>query len=708
MTRLRAPKLLILSSILAAVATSPSLAAKATIYRDTWGVPNIYADTQEAACFAMGYAQAEDRPQQLFDNYRVAIGTLSEVRGPGELEKDFVARVFRHAEVSKRRWKDVSPKVRACMEAFQDGVRQYFKEHPEKKSDSYFEIEPWMCVAVSRAVIWGWPLGQAGEELIAGGVSPPRIEYHGSNEMALAPSKTRDKIAMAVIDPHLGFYGPMRFYEVRMYAGDIACAGTAVVGLPLISLGHNEHISVAMTTGGPDTADVFIETINPDNPAQYRYDGTWRDGKIETIKIAVKTKDGSIDHVTQKILYTHHGPVVAQKDGKGYALALAYAEQVHLADQMYKVFLAKNVEEVRKALAMAQLMPQNVMVTCRDGDIYYQRTGRVPIRPEKYNYQRPVPGDTSETEWKGIHPTSELVQILNPKCGWMQNCNISPRVMCRNSPMTEDKYKGYIYMEPTYMGIKYGLHQRAAMAFELLDKVQDATVQDFMEIALSPQVYGVKPWQDKLRKAWEGAGAQVKSDEQLAKFVKAVLDWNHRAGQDSVGILAYKFWKDQQGTMDKLRNRIGAPPRSWLSDDAVIKMAQDGCKAMIKELGGLDVTYGEVYRCGRRGGERTAPASGGSVNGIATPRALSFGHKLNDRQRLMTGGQCAPQVVAWTDPPQSWTAAPLGQSDDPKSPHFDDQAVKLLPDRKMKNTYFKDKAALMKNLESTKELTYNK
>jgi len=689
-------------------ATGALAADKATIYRDTWGVPNIYADTEEAACYAMGYAQAEDRLEQIFNSYRRAIGRLAEVAGPREVFTDYRARLWKHAEISKKNYPKVLPEIRACMEAFQAGIKQYMKEHPDKVPDNALEIEPWMCIALGRAVIWGWPEGQAGGELMRAGIKPTPVEYHGSNEMALAPAKTKRDVPIAVIDPHLGFYGPMRFYEARIYAGKIQTAGTAVAGMPLISLGHNEYISVAMTTGGPDTADVFIETLNPDNPKQYKYDGKWRDGTLETIKIAVKTKDGKIDHVTKEVLYTHHGPVVATKDGKGYALALSYFNEIGLADQMYKVFCSKNINEVKAALAMAQLMEQNVMVTCVDGDIYYQRTGRVPIRPEGYDYTKPVPGDTSKTEWQGIHSTDDLVQILNPKCGWMQNCNISPRVMFRDSPLTEDKYKSYLYMEPMAMGIKYGLHQRAAMTFEHLDKVKNATVQQVFEIALSPEVFGVKPWQDRLKAAWDKADDDTKNDKGLAAFVKAILTWNRRAEKDSTGVLCYHFWKEQQPRTIKMFERLGSPPPAWLGDEKVIETLKTGYEKMMAEHGKIDVKYGDVFRVGRRGGKRTAPAEGGGVNGIATPRNLGFGHKLETGQRLATGGQCSPQICLMTRPPQSWTAAPLGQSDDPNSPHFDDQAIELVSNRKMKSTYFKDKPTLLKNLESKKELTYRK
>ncbi len=371
------------------------------------------------------------------------------------------------------------------------------------------------------------------------------------------------------------------------------------------------------------------------------------------------------------------------------------------------MFTSKNIADIRKALAMTQLMSQNVMVTCVDGDIYYQRTGRTPIRPDGYDYSKPVDGSTSKTEWLGIYPSSDLVQILNPACGWMQNCNVSPRVMCADSPMTQDKYKPYIYMEPTRDGFAYGLHQRAHMVYDLLNAVDHISIDDFFDIALSPQVYGAGPWQDRLRAAWSKADAKTKDDPTLAKFVQEILDWNARAEKDSTGVLPYRYFKMQlKGDDGRIGNRLGSPPRDAMTDAEIIQLAKDGCQAMLKEAGSINVKYGDVCRCGRKGGKQNAPADGGSLDAIATPRALSFREDIGNGRRMATGGQTAPEVVLMTKPPQSWTCAPLGQSDDPNSPHFDDQAIKLVSERKMKSTYFMDKEALLKNLESKTVLDY--
>jgi acyl-homoserine lactone acylase PvdQ len=245
------------------------------------------------------------------------------------------------------------------------------------------------------------------------------------------------------------------------------------------------------------------------------------------------------------------------------------------------------------------------------------------------------------------------------------------------------------------------------MTFDQLYAVDRATFEDVFELALSPQVYGVKPWQDRLRGAWEQADPQLKADENLARFIQAILTWNGRAEKDSTGILPYRYWKAQASALDReVGNRLGSPPMLWLTDKTVLQMIKDGCQAMIKEHGRIEVKYGDVYRCGRKGGKRTTPAEGGSINSISSPRALSFDQKLDHGQQLMEGGQCALQIVAMTKPPQSWTAAPLGQSDDPSSPHFDDQAIELVGKRKLKSTYFQDKSELLKHVESKKELVY--
>jgi hypothetical protein len=93
---------------------------------------------------------------------------------------------------------------------------------------------------------------------------------------------------------------------------------------------------------------------------------------------------------------------------------------------------------------------------------------------------------------------------------------------------------------------------------------------------------------------------------------------------------------------------------------------------------------------------------GGSIDGIKTPRAISFGSSDHDKTFLGHGGQTSTQVVQLTKPPHSWTLLPLGESDHVDSKHWDDQAEKLFSPGKLKPTYFLDKAELLKHVETTK------
>src|SRR5215470_107317 len=108
------------------IASAPG--GEATIYRDDYGIPHVFAPTLEAASFAIGYAQAEDRLEELLKNYRRALGTMSEAFGPASYTDDYLQHMFRHAEISREKYKEVSPKMRAVVEAFVDGVKLFMRE----------------------------------------------------------------------------------------------------------------------------------------------------------------------------------------------------------------------------------------------------------------------------------------------------------------------------------------------------------------------------------------------------------------------------------------------------------------------------------------------------------------------------------------------------------------------------------------------------
>jgi acyl-homoserine lactone acylase PvdQ len=675
-----------------------------TIIRDPFGVPNIFAKTEEGAVFGMGYAQAEDRLEQVLMQYRRCTGTMAEVFGPKYLRDDYRQRLWQHQAVAQANYGKQPAKIRAICEAYQAGIQQYMKENPHKVPAWAPKLEPWQIIALGRYIIWGWPEGDAGGDLLRGGITPDPIEPRGSNQWVVAANRTADNTPLALVDPHLSWYGQFRFYEARLYGGELAMSGVAIPGLPMSTLGHTRFCSIAMTTGGPDAADVYIETVNPNNPRQYKYDGKWRDMTIR--KEIIKVKEGEGDKVVEnsfEIAYSHHGPIVARKDGKAYAMKLPYFDQYQLAEQGYRMATAKNLDEMKKALSMFQLMEQNIMVATVQGDIFYVRNGRVPNRPKgDYNWRKPVPGDTSATEWQGIHDLADLVQSHNPWQGYLQNCNVSPEHMTFACPMTPERWKDrpYLYNPDN------PLHQRAAMTRAQLHANGKMTVADAMAIALSTAVFGADLCQQKLAAAWEKLGGKLADPNPAAKMYELVARWNRRADADSVGAIAYRYWFDELGSKAALHARAGMPPPDDIADEALVNALTTGGKKLLQQWGRLEVKYGDVYRVGRQGGKQTWPVGGGTVAGLATPRAIGFELQKDGKTYLGRGGQTSVQLVQLTNPPRSWTLLPLGQSDDPSSPHFDDQAEKLFSPGKMKPTYFLQRAELERVAESRKSLRW--
>lgn len=669
---------------------------EATLYRDEFGIPHVYAPTLESAAFATGYAQAEDRLEELLKNYRRANGTMSEVFGPGNYRNDMIARIFRHEEICREKYGQISAKSRAVIEAYQAGIKQFMKEHPEQVPAWAQEIHPWDVVALGRHIIWGWPLGEAGGDLLRAGIKPDDVSYRGSNEMLIGPSRTALKVPIAVVDPHLSWYAEFRFYQIRIYAGDFNVSGVSILGTPLPSLGHSRYCSIAMTTGAPDTSDVFEEELNPDNPRQYRRDGKWQDLVVRKTRIGVKNGD-KVDWKESEIEYSHHGPIVAHKQGKAYAMAIPYYEEVGLTDQTYATMTARNLTEMKAALAQLQLMAQNVMVATVQGDIYYVRNGRVPIRAPGTDATRPIPGSYSTNDWQGIHPFADLVQLENPPQAYMHNCNVTPFAMMKDSPLTPEKYSKHPYL---YNATRHSpRHQRGDMVTELLDAAHGVTVGSAIDIAFSPQVFRAEKWQERMKAAWTKASDADKQGD-AAEVYGLIQKWNRRSDADSEGALAFYAFKKG---LDEEITRSVEPP-SDLGDKEIFLALGKAAVWLKTNFGSLQVPYGKYFRVGREGGERTYPVGGGSVGeaGMGTPRAISF-NKVG-KEMVGRGGQTSTQIVVMTDPPESYTVVPLGVSDHKGSGHWDDQAEKLFSKSKTTPTYFMNRKELLKHVTATKVL----
>lgn len=677
-----------------------SLAEEITIYRDHFGVPHIDATTLEGAAFAAGYAQAEDRLQQMMQNYRLAAGRMAEIAGPSMLQMDYRSRMWRHDAICREKFDTLPPKLQRTSASFIEGVKHYMEQHPDALPEGQaLELESHFPIMLSRFIIWGWPEGQAAGDLRRGGIQPDPVAYRGSNQWLIAPHRTADGHAIALIDPHLSWYGPFRFYEQRMYASadDFAVSGACILGVPMPGLGHSQYASIAMTTGGPDTSDVYEETINPDNPLQYQVDGQWRDMQTRSEMIYVRGSSG-IEAKEVQFAYTHHGPVVARRGDKAYAMALPYFDEVGLMEELYNVMTAKNLDQVKQALSTRQLMPQNIMVATVDGDIFYVRTGRVPIRNHEHPLNRPVPGHLSENDYAGIHAFEDLVQITNPESGYMQNCNVSPYHLMVDSPLTPQKYAERPYL---YEATDEPAHQRGEMVKQLLHANDRFTIEEAIDLAFSPQVLGAEAWQARLAKAWSGAASDRKSGD-VKELYDLIAAWNGRSDPDSVGACAYYHFKTSlEGPASAA---VEVPDE--MTDEALLAALERAAGKLRSEHDRIDLPYGHLFRVGREGGDETYPVGGGTVRqaGMATPRAIGFVRR--GAHFVGTSGQTSTQIVVLSNPPKSYMVLPLGQSDHRDSGHWDDQAQKLFSRGQAKETFFLDREALLEHVTRTTVLEF--
>ncbi len=685
-------------------------AGKTVVYRDTWGVPHIYAPTIARGLYAMGFAQAQDRPEQILRNFLLGIGEFSSVAGPGAVPSDLRSHLFDHYGAGKRGFEAMVEPMKSEVQAFTDGINAFYDQNPTDRPAWWGErrVDPAMVLAFGRLFLYNWSIDEAYEDLIRGGVQPVwERTARGSNQFAVSPARSAEGAAILAIDPHLAWDGPSRFWEVRVHAGAIHGSGVTLPGSPYIGLGHNRNVAWAMTTGGPDTADVYeLDLRGEDDALQYLFDGEWRDLEQRQVELSVRGENG-VEVQTQPLWFSHHGPVIARKGRKAYAARISYGDLVTV-EAWRRFNLAETYEGVQEGLADSTLFPQNIMVADTSGNIYYQRTGRVPVRSADFDWSRPVNGSTSASEWQGIHPAADHLQVLNPSHGWMQNCNIPPDAMMPSSPFAENAFPDYLYAGPGHGETRGGwTNQRGARAVELLRADDSVTAAEAMAYINDVEPYGISRWIEALDMAVKAATAAATPDTEATarrqEALASILAWDRRLVADSRPALRFAAWREALEENSAEHQRIAKLIDSWYSiisgesefpinlsaaDQEFLVSAFDrGLANIIDDYEDLDATFGDRYRVGRDQDSWPLEGGGGRL-GLTTLRNIAYAPERDDHMRRGVGGQTSTQVVVLSEPPKSWITIPWGQSDRPESPHYDDQAEKLFAERKLKESWW--------------------
>ena len=684
-------------------------AGKTIVYRDTYGIPHIYAPTVEAGLYAQGWAQAQDRPTQLLMNLKIAMGELTDISGEDGLSTSLAARMFGHMRNAEGAVAAMNRQERRRITAFANGISDFYRANPDDLPAwwNHGAVTPAMVDAFGRAFLYNWSIDEAMGDLMRGGVRPDFItEQRGSNQWAVSPSRSASGHAILLIDPHLSWWGPSRFWEMRIHAGELQGSGVGLAGSPYIGLGHNADVAWAMTTGGPDTADVYQLTLDSVDGTRYAYDGEWRE--LTRHSEEFRFPDGSSRRFTWES--SHHGPIIARDGDRAYAARIAYDASTN-RNRAWEAFnFATDYRGAMDACATLSLFPQNVMVADTSGNIYYQRTGRVPVRDTAYDWSKPVDGSTSATEWQGFHPASDHLQVLNPDHGYMQNCNIPPDAMMPDSPFSLDAQPDYLFSSaahgPSFDG---WTNQRGARAIELLSQDDSVTIEEALAYAVDVAPFGLRRWLDIL----------VQAGPEPSEAFTTLSAWDGRLERTSSGALVYYYWRsalhdhplgtDIRAEVDDHYAIVEQRPPHAIEltpeqSNAVLEAWHTALARLEDHFGGQQAVWGDVFRVGRD--ELSWPVGGGGGDhlGLTTLRSMGYAEADENNQRQGNRGQTSTQVVVLSKPIQSWLYLPVGQSDRPESPHYRDQAATVFSERTLKASWWLPED-LAGHIESRTELT---
>jgi acyl-homoserine-lactone acylase len=647
---------LALAASLGGTPSPARLARSVTIYRDTYGVPHVFAKTDAGAVFGLMYAQAEDNFWQLETDYIRVLGRLAEVDGPAGLAND----VLRHAWEVERRGREHYEKapadLRALCDAFAAGLNYYLERHPETKPRLLTRFEPWYLLADELLAPAGSGITPAERRrafpvLDASSTAPATPDQNeGSNMWAVSPSRSATGHALLLINPHVGFFGGGQRYEAHLHSDQgLDVSGFAILGTAYIRSGFNRYLGWSHTNNYAQTADVYLETFDVINdPLAYRYGRQHRKAVEWTEMLRVKTAAGV---ETRQVVFrkTHHGPILGIRAGQG--LAVRSAVDGGVTAQRWAMAKARNLREFQAALARRTLTGSNTIYADVEGNIYYVHGNAIPRRSTKYDWAAAVDGADPDTDWQELHTIDELPHVLNPKSGYLQNCNSTAFLTTGgdDNPRRAD-FPAYMVPEPDT--------PRAQRSRAILSGDRRFTFTEWAQAGLDTKI-GIAA--ERLR---ELSGVD---DPALGEVVATLRSWDQVARNDSVAATLFVRWEEAR--------RAGAADPSA----ALARVKAD----LEAAFGTWRVPWGDVNRLQRIHTSGTQEQFSDDRPSVPVPGAptftgtiFTFGTRTvpGQKRRYGTVGDTYVAVVEFGKRPQARSLLVFGESADPASKHYFDQA----------------------------------
>ena len=675
-------------------------AARVTIVRDDWGIPHIYGKTDADVVFGLMYAQAEDDFNRVETNFINSQGRLAEAEGEAEIYRDLRMKLFIDPDSMKAKYKASPAWLKRLMNAWADGLNFYLYKHPEVKPRVLKRFEPWMALTFSEGSIGGdiEKVSTSDLETFYGKTVPAPVipekaaiprEPTGSNGVAIAPSNTANHRALLWINPHTSFFFRA---EAQMVSEEgLNAYGALTWGQFFIYQGFNDRAGWMHTTSSVDDADEYLETIvQKGDRFFYRYGNAER--PLTTTKITVPYKTASGMARKEFTVYrTHHGPVIRETNGKWVAIRIMQ-EPVKALTQSYTRTKARNYKEFRKTMELHTNSSNNTIFADAEGNIAYFHANFVPKRATQFDWSRPVDGSDPATEWKGLHSVEESPLVVNPASGWLYNTNNWPYSAAgANSPKKESY--------PAYMDVG-SENARGVHAIRVLSNKKDFTPSSLIAAAFDSWLPSFDELIPSLISAYEQTAAGSPLKTKVAEQIELLRGWDKRWAITSVPTTLAIFWAEelQRASAGGVGRGRGSPDEVLVTRTAPEQRLQALATASDKlaaDFGTWRTPWGDINRFQRLTGDIVQPFNDAAPSipvGFTSSRwgsLASFGARTyRDTKKMYgTSGNSFVAVVEFGDSVRAKAISAGGESGDPKSPHFDDQAVRYTTGE-LRDVYF--------------------
>lgn len=468
------------------VLTNQAMSAPAIITRDVHGVPEIQANSDNDAYFAVGYVHAQDRLWQLELQRHMVQGRLSELFGKESISQDIWFRTIGLYQAAKTAWPALSREAQESLTAYTAGINAGMAA--QKTLPAEFQIlnikpEPWTEIdslawikmfafdlgGNFRAEISRYLAGQAlpldrqniffptyaddvpttirsekisslsisGMAKMAGFQENLQRQFGltghavGSNAWVVSGKHTATGSVLLANDPHLGLQIPSLWYAINVKGKALNVSGMSLIGLPLVIFGHNENIAWGGTSMMADTQDLYLERPIGSGNASYEVNGLKEPFIIRTEEIAIRADFPEQLHkkylpIKVNIRSTRHGPIISDQFHVFDRPVSLRWTALDPGDTSYEAFFrlgyAHDWASFNNALHPLVAPALNMMYADRTGNIGYLGVGRIPIR-KSGDGSSPSIGWTDNYEWMGFVAPEKWPQTYNPESGYIVNAN---------------------------------------------------------------------------------------------------------------------------------------------------------------------------------------------------------------------------------------------------------------------------------------------